>query len=324
MSALSVADKRVVVIGGSNIDIAGKPAGELIRANSNPGHVSFSSGGVARNVAEALARLGASPTLLTAVGDDAFGRQLLTGCEAAGVDVSRVQTSKRYPTSVYLSLLTREGDLDAAVSDMGIMTELSPAYVSEHLHLISGAALTVADTNLDRPTLEALLSADRGGPLFVDGVSASKAARLAGLLDRIDVLKLNRLEAEVLTGIGLSDPGSDFGSAMKALDQLLDEGVKTVYLTLGADGMVWGGSQDGATEERGEISLPALDVVNANGAGDVCTAALAFSILRNEGLEESARFSVAASVLALRSESTTPPQLNLSTVRETMNELGFA
>lgn len=319
MSAPSVADRSVVVIGGSNIDIAGKPAGDLIRANSNPGQVSFSFGGVARNVAEALVRLGASATLLTAVGDDAFGRQLLAACVATGVDVSRAHTSKRYPTSVYVSLLTQEGDLDAAVSDMDVTTELNPAYVDNHRHLLGGAALTVADTNLDRPTLEALLSADLGGPLFVDGVSASKAVRLAGLLDRVDVLKLNRLEAEVLTGIELSD----VGGTMKALDQLLGEGVKKVYLTLGAGGMVWGGSKDGATEERGEVALPAMDVVNANGAGDVCTAALAFSILQEQGLKESARFAVAASVLALRSESTIPSQLNFSTVRETMNELGF-
>jgi pseudouridine kinase len=319
MSAHSVADKNVVVIGGSNIDIAGKPAGDLIRANSNPGHVSFSSGGVARNVAEALARLGASATLLTAVGDDEFGRQLLAGCVAAGVDVSRAHTSKRYPTSVYLALLTREGDLDAAVSDMDVVTELNAAYLSRHRHLISEAELTVADTNLDKPALEALLDMERCGPLVVDGVSASKVVRLAGLLNRVDVLKLNRLEAEVLTGIGLSD----VRSAMRALDQLLGEGVKKVYLTLGAGGMVWGGSGDGVPEERGEVTLPPMEVVNVNGAGDVCTAALAFSILQEEGLEESARFAVAASVLALRSESTMPPQLNLSTVRETMNEMGF-
>lgn len=319
MSAHSVADKNVVVIGGSNIDIAGKPADDLIRANSNPGHVSFSSGGVARNVAEALARLGASATLLTAVGDDAFGRQLLAGCVAAGVNVSRALTSKRYPSSVYLALLTREGDLDAAVSDMDVVTELNTAYLSRHRHLISEAELTVADTNLDKPALQALLEMERRGPLVVDGVSASKVVRLAGLLNRVDVLKLNRLEAEVLTGIGLSD----VGSAMRALDQLLGEGVKKVYLTLGAGGMVWGGSGDGVPEERGEVTLPPMEVANANGAGDVCTAALAFSILQEEGLEESARFAVAASVLALRSESTMPPQLNFSTVRETMNELGY-
>jgi len=319
MSERSIADKNVVVIGGSNIDIAGKPGGDLVRANSNPGQVSFSFGGVARNVAEALAKLGASTTLLTAVGDDAYGRELLAGCVDAGVDTSLAHTSKRYPTSIYLSILTREGELDSAVNDMGVIAELSPAFLRDHRRLIGGAALTVADTNLDRSTLEALLHADRSGPLLVDGVSASKVVRLTGLLDRIDVLKLNRLEAEVLTGTELRDERS----AMKALDKLLGEGVNTVYLTLGASGMVWGGSRAEASEQRGEVTLPTVDVVNANGAGDVCTAALAFSILQENGLEESARFAVAASVLALRSESTTPKQLNLSTVRETMNELGF-
>jgi pseudouridine kinase len=202
---------------------------------------------------------------------------------------------------------------------MDVMSELSPAFVSEHWQLIAGARLTVADTNLDRSALESLVSTDRSGPLLVDGVSASKVVRLTGLLDRIDVLKLNRLEAEVLTGIDLRDDGS----SMKALDRLLGEGVKTVYLTLGASGMVWGSSRDGAHTERGEVSVPTMDVVNANGAGDVCTAALAFSILQEDRLEESARFAVAASVLALRSDDTTPQQLTLSTVRETMKELGF-
>jgi len=319
MSSSSLADKSVVVIGGSNIDIAGKPGGDLVRANSNPGQISFSFGGVARNVAEALARLGTSTTLLTAVGDDAYGRQLLAGCVDAGVDTSLAHTSKRYPTSIYLSILTRQGELDSAVNDMGVMAELSPAFMHDHERLIGGADLTVADTNLDRSTLEALLNADRSGPLLVDGVSASKVGRLTGLLDRIDVLKLNRLEAEVLTEIELADERS----AMKALDQLLAEGVNTVFLTLGASGMVWGSSRDGAGKERGEVTPPTVDVVNANGAGDVCTAALAFSTLQENRPEESARFAVAASVLALRSESTMPKQIYLSTVRETMNELGL-
>ena len=321
MSDPIIADTYVVVIGGSNVDIAGKPDGDLVRANSNPGRVSFSSGGVARNVAEGLARLGKNVTLLTVVGDDTFGQQLLDGCVAAGIDVSRSLTSQRFPTSVYLSLLTREGDLDAAVSDMQIVTELNPAFVEKNRRTINGASLIVADTNLNRATLEALLCGDIGSPVLVDGVSANKVVRLAGLLDRIEILKLNRLEAEVLTGIDLSDTES----TSRALDQLLDQGVGRVFLTLGAGGMVWGDSRHGAGAVRGEVPLPAmdLDIVNANGAGDMCTAALAFSFLQQDGPNDSAQFAVAASMLALQVAGTMPTQLTPSTVRETMSEMGF-
>ena len=79
---------RVVLIGGANVDIKGRARGPYVAGTSNPGEVTVSAGGVGRNIAENLARLGISVALVTALGDDANGLLLRQACEAAGIDLS--------------------------------------------------------------------------------------------------------------------------------------------------------------------------------------------------------------------------------------------
>jgi sugar/nucleoside kinase (ribokinase family) len=79
---------EVVVIGGANMDVKGRAAERHQQGTSNPGTVTVSPGGVGRNIAENLARLGIDAALITALGHDANGALLREACTSAGVDMS--------------------------------------------------------------------------------------------------------------------------------------------------------------------------------------------------------------------------------------------
>ena len=106
----------ISVIGGANIDIAGRPYQKLIRADSNPGEVTLSAGGVGRNIAENLARLGAHVKLFTAVGRDMYGDKIIDEARRAGIDVSHIKQTDLAGTGFYLAVLDAAGDMDVAVS----------------------------------------------------------------------------------------------------------------------------------------------------------------------------------------------------------------
>ena len=119
--------RRVTVVGGANTDICGRPAQALIRRDSAPGQVSVRHGGVGRNIACDLARLGLRTRFVTALGDDGFGVSVREGCRSCGVDMSLTRTVPGARSPVYLYLSDEKGEMDAAVSDMELMAALTPA-----------------------------------------------------------------------------------------------------------------------------------------------------------------------------------------------------
>ena len=129
-------DEYVVVIGSSSIDVKGKPSHSLEWGMSNFGEVRNMVGGVARNIAENLARLEVPTHLLTAVGMDANGARILKKCEKAGIDCTKSLKLKGERSGSYMALLDHLGNLQAAVNDFGIMDNLTPDYLIEHEQFI--------------------------------------------------------------------------------------------------------------------------------------------------------------------------------------------
>ena len=116
----------VLVIGSACIDIVGVLKGELQAGTSNPAQIRTSYGGVGRNVAENLSRLGQPVNLLTVVGEDQNGDLLLKTIAEAGVDVEAVRRTSQHPTGTYLGVVNREGELQTALDDLRIMPYLPP------------------------------------------------------------------------------------------------------------------------------------------------------------------------------------------------------
>ena len=290
----------VFVIGGVNMDIAGTPDAELRTGDSNPGRVTLSPGGVGRNIAENLRRLGREVSLITVLGGDAYAEMIREDCRNIGIDLRCSITDPMGRTSTYLCLNERNGDLHAAVADMAICEELTPEKLEAALPEINRGEFLIADANLPERTLEWI--AERVAvPVAADPVSTAKAARLRPLLHRLTFLKPNLQEAEILTGFS---PG-EAGSLSRIADGLHALGVSRVFLSLGAQG-VW--ADDG---KEGAL-LPCVPgaIVNTTGCGDAFVAAAADACLRGLGTMDCARRGLAAAAVCAEDSAAVSPRMS--------------
>ena len=139
---------KVLVIGSANLDVKGRLLGPPIAGSSNAAEIRTSHGGVARNVAENLARLGAPVMLLTAVGDDTVGEDLLRHAEDTGVDVSRALRVPGEASGIYLAALDTTGDLALGLDDLRIVERISSAYLEAQADAFDEADMIVLDMNL--------------------------------------------------------------------------------------------------------------------------------------------------------------------------------
>ena len=119
----------VLVIGGANLDVLARSSGPLRAHTSNPGTILRTYGGVGRNVAENLARLGTPTRMLLAVGDDTAGQEVLARTRFAGVKTLRVPWDG--PTGTYTALLDDDGSLVAGVADMAATESIAPEHVDD-------------------------------------------------------------------------------------------------------------------------------------------------------------------------------------------------
>ncbi len=303
----------VSIIGGANIDIHGKSNKALRREDSNPGKVNTSAGGVARNIAENLARLGVDSRLVSAIGCDHHGQMLMKLCREAGVDMQYVQEIDSEATSTYLSLLDSSGDMHVAVSDMNIIDHLGVERLQLLKAALGQASLMVLDTNLTDDALAWLTQTFADKPIFVDAVSCSKAIRIRPYLQFVHTLKLSSIEAEALAG----KEARTQTQLRNIANQLHSQGVDRVFITRGSQGVFY---SDGDAQGIQKLQRGIRDVHNTGGAGDAFLAGLAYAWLEDWPLQESVSFALAAADVTLSHSATVSPALSLAAVNRTVEE----
>lgn len=299
-------DRNVVVIGAAGIDMVG-----MLNAPAEPGSVNEASirasfGGVGRNVAENLARLGQAVSLITAVGQDQVGGQLLVHTAECGVDVSHCLQSEKYSTGSYLAIYNADGTRHLTLEDMKIVEDLTPAFLRKRRENIVSAGLVFTDANLPSASLKALMQIARKAevPVCVDSTSSLLVDRLLPYLDKIAMLTANRGEASALCKG--EAPVVDEASAMQAARSLVNQGVKLAVITLAELGVVYATSQT-----SGHVPAVYTPVVDPTGAGDALTATIIFGLINDIPIDESVRLGVTAASLILRHRGTVLPGLSL-------------
>jgi pseudouridine kinase len=294
-----------VVIGGANVDVKARSNGRATPATSNPGTASMTPGGVGRNVAENLARLGVRTFLVSAIGRDALGDSLLDQTVAAGVRCEYVQRTAS-STGTYTAVLDCDGELLIAVSDMAAVAGLGPGQVNLARDIIAAAGLLVLDGNLSLPTLihASDLAAAAQVRTILEPVSVPKAARVASCIsaDRpLFAVTPNRDELAALTGL----PTRTDNQLLKAAKSLHRRGVEHVWVRLGARGSLF------STASAGAEWLPAgtSTVTDVTGAGDAMLAAFCYGVLNDKDPLDAARLGQVAAELTLASPHTVRPDL---------------
>ena len=305
MEFIKTTDHAAVILGGVNMDICGKPYKRTVKRDSNPGVISACPGGVARNIAHDLRLLGREVELIATLGGDIYGAKLLENCKSLGIgmDMSPVFADER--SSTYLYITDERGDMQLAVADMDITKRITPEFLAQYIDRINSYDCAVFDVNLEAETLE-YAAKHITVPMYADTVSTAKAPRIKNVLPYLTAIKPNLIEAQTLTGkIWPED-------CVKAL---IDAGVKKVFLSLGADGVI-------AADRREIVKIPCdrCKIVNTTGAGDAAMAAIVWADRQGFSLEDTARVSVRAGMITCMDESPNSKNLALLTENGGRNE----
>jgi pseudouridine kinase len=292
------------------MDIKARSARRACLHTSNPGSVSWTPGGVGRNIAENLARLGHRPHLIAAVGDDAAGQELLTRTAAAGVDIDYVLRVS-LGTGIYVAVLNNDGELIAAVSDMAATEAMRVEQVMNYAHVIAHASIAVIDGNLPLEVSRWVVSISRagGGRAVAEPVSVAKAQRLASLLQPglpVFAVTPNVEELAALVGAPVADAVPAIAAAAARLHE---RGVAHVWISRGTAGSVL------STAGQVPVSLDAGatpgSVVDVTGAGDALTAGFIHGLLRGDDPYDAARLGHRAAAFTVASPYTVRPDLGL-------------
>ena len=289
----------ITVIGGANIDMSATLHDAFIAADSNPGHIDIGYGGVARNIAHNLALLNARVQLLTIFGGDLFGGLLQDYCRQQGIDIHLSEKESRMRSGVYLCINNHSGEMIAAVADTDAMRAVTPEWLTKRSGEINQSDYIVADTNLGEDTIRYLLE-NSTAPLFIDGVSSTKAHRVVNALKKsklpyLHTLKLNLKEALAVT---------DTTTYAEAAQRLLDIGVEHVYVTLGSEGVYC----RNAAEEWLFPSLPG-EIVNTTGAGDAFLAGVVYAHTKGIAFPQTAQYGLMAARATLMSNKAVNPDI---------------
>jgi len=254
--------KKVLVVGGAVIDIFAYPKSKFIMFDSNPGYLKKSLGGVARNIAENLARLNVDTTLITALGKDDGKKVIMQNAQEVMLKLSAVPVPQ---TPTYLSIQNDENDMVAAIADMDEIELISKEDIKLREIIFQNADYIILDTNLKKETLEYIVKAYQQKEIYVDAISCQKANKIKPFYKYLKGLKMNQLEARYLSQMEDQD-------IEEVAKYFIAKGVKEVYITLGKDGSVY-------MDESKYEKLPAheIKVVNTAGAGDAYLAGVIYA-----------------------------------------------
>jgi pseudouridine kinase len=294
----------IVVVGGASLDIKGRLRRDFIPGTSNPAAIQMSVGGVGRNIAENLARLGTSVALISAVCEDDFGRAILQQTEAAGVDMSCMLLTGEQRSSSYIAILSHDGSLLAGLDDSAAGRAITPAHIQERAELLENADMVVIDANVARATAETILAICETAhvPVAFEPVAFGLADRFRQEVGRFFLVTPNDLEAEALSGM----PVRDVPTAIAAAQKLVSLGVGVALISLAEAGIVYA-----SADEVGHIPGMPTEIVDPTGAGDALAATVIYGLTHNIPLAESVQLGQIAATVTLKSPETVTPDLSL-------------
>lgn len=304
----------VICIGGANVDRKFKMKKKTIMGTSNPASVTGSVGGVARNIAENLGRLGHDVKLLSIAGNDSEWK-LIEEVSSPFMSTDLTKSFDELATGTYTAVLEPDGEMLLAMANMDIYEKMTPAYVARNETALLAASCIVIDLNCPKDTIEYVrkLAKSRDIPLAVIPVSGPKMDRLSEDLTGITWLVLNRDEAEQYWESSIEAMEDWKESARK----FLERGVENVLITGGKEG-VFAASKSAIEHYE---ALQAQELRDVTGAGDAFSSGVIHSFLHRRDFAETIRSGLMNAAKTLQSESTVRTELTAEQLKKEMEEL---
>lgn len=308
-------DAPVICIGGMNVDRKFYAQQELILKTSNPVTSSVSIGGVGRNIAENLGRLGENVLMLSRAGEDQDW-ELIKSASQAYMNLRQVEVSPDHATSSYTAVIDLDGEMSMALANMAVCDSMTVAWLEQYEALLLRAKAIVVDLNLPKESLAYLIELGKTHqlPLALIPVSAPKMAHLPKDLSGVEWLIVNQDESEIFFETPVSS-AIDFHALA---DQWLTTGVKQVLVTRDAESMVYA-NQSGTKMELTPKKV--VQMVDATGAGDSLSAGVLFGWLNDHTPEDILAFGLTNAYHTILSQDTVRKNLSRHTFLQERKEL---
>jgi len=297
---MSKQGKPIVVVGSSNMDLVAKAPRIPVAGETLTGDDFFMlPGGKGANQAVAAAKLGADVIFVAKLGKDVFADKSLENFKSVNIDTKHIEQLDGIPSGIAIIAVDDNGE-NIIIVVPGANGKLMPADVDKAESDIANAAVVVCQLEVPIATVEqaARIANKNNVPFILDPAPARELSD--ELLSMVDIIKPNETEAEILTGIKVTDQAS----AAKAADVLLAKGVETVVITLGEKGLML------ATKDGKEmIANNKVEAVDSTAAGDAFTGSLAYGLANGESLKDAAVYAnavAAISVTRLGAQSSMP------------------
>lgn len=302
--------RPITCIGAANVDRKAKIIDKVCLHSSNPVTSVTTCGGVSRNVAEYLGRLGCNTYLITSIGNDQEGKWITQVAEPF-IDFRYVDIHLTENTGSYTAILDPTGDMVIGIADMGIYDTIDLTFMEKRWDQIVSSQCVVLDTNFPTEVLSYIVKRCHHEHISLCVVpgSGAKTHKIARNLQGISWLILNKEEAQILSGI----PITSSRDVIKAADRLIEKGVKNVVITRGEEGVLYKSSFG----EQGCITPPSIDVVDVTGAGDAFVSGLLYADSKGIELGKACKYGMSCSILALQTHETVHSQLNEELLIET-------
>ncbi|CAN9498942.1 unnamed protein product [Ophioblennius macclurei] len=333
----------IVVIGGINVDFIAKGKTKTLHfGQTNPGSVCQSFGGVGRNIADSLSRLGHRPLFISATGADSNGDAVFNYCKH--MNTSGVSRLAHQSTATYCAVISESGELSLGLGDMDIHQQITERYVSQFEKQISSATLVCLDGNIPASTINYVCSvaAKHNVNVWYEPTDSDKACKpfLSHAWKSLSYSSPNLAELCAMNKmLGVRTPEALPGTLDEmlavavVLSRPLLEHLHCVVVTLGASGVLLCGEHDAGTvnlqprkhkRQRKICALhyPALTVtseetMNVSGAGDSLAGALMAGILQGKDTDSCVRMGLLAAKTSLASPHPIAPTLTLDSVDPT-------
>uniref|UniRef100_A0A3Q3QNX8 Carbohydrate kinase PfkB domain-containing protein n=1 Tax=Monopterus albus TaxID=43700 RepID=A0A3Q3QNX8_MONAL len=336
----SNSESNIVVIGGINVDFIAKGKMKTLHfGQTNPGSVCQSFGGVGRNIADCLSRLGHRPLFVSATGADSHSDAVLNYCKH--MDTSSVARLEEQNTATYCVVINESGEMSLGLGDMDIHQQITEHYVSQFEKQLSSATLVCLDGNVPVSTIDYVCSVAKQHNINVwyEPTDLDKACKpfLSDAWKSLSYSSPNLAElCSMNKTLGIPTPEvlpsslEEVLHVAVTLSRPLLEHIHCLVVTLGAKGVLVCGEHVAGSvnlqlrkqKRRGQLCAlhyPALNVtteeiMNVSGAGDSLAGALMAGILQGRDTHSCVRMGLLAARLSLASPHPIAPTLTLDSV----------